>query len=58
LRLLFELQPMAFIMEQAGGLATDGNQDILSIQVENVNQISPVYIGSAAEVQMAKKFLS
>ena len=58
LRLLFELQPMAFIMEQAGGLATDGNQDILSIKVENVNQLSPVYIGSVTEVQMAKKFLS
>ena len=58
LRLLFELQPMAFIMEQAGGLAIDGNQDILSIKVENVNQLSPVYIGSVTEVQMAKKFLS
>ncbi len=55
LRLLFELQPMAFIMEQAGGLAIDGNQDILSIKVENVNQLSPVYIGSVTEVQMAKK---
>ena len=51
LRLLFELQPMAFIMEQAGGLATDGNQDILSLKVENVNQISPVYIGSSYEVK-------
>ena len=58
LRLLFELQPMAFIMEQAGGMATDGHQDILSIQVENVNQISPIYIGSSTEVQLAKKFLS
>ena len=58
LRLLFELQPMAFIMEQAGGLATDGNQDILAIKVENVNQLSPVYIGSVTEVQMAKEFLS
>jgi len=58
LRLLFELQPMAFIMEQAGGMATDGNEDILSIKVENVNQLSPVYIGSVTEVQMAKEFLS
>ena len=58
LRLLFELQPIAFIMEQAGGLAIDGNQDILSIKVENVNQLSPVYIGSVTEVQMAKEFLS
>jgi len=58
LRLLFELQPMAFIMEQAGGMATDGHQDILSIKVENVNQLSPIYIGSLTEVQMAKKVLS
>jgi fructose-1,6-bisphosphatase I len=58
LRLLFELQPMAFIMEQAGGLAIDGNQDILSVKVENVNQLSPIYIGSSYEVQMAKKMLS
>ena len=58
LRLLFELQPMAFIMEQAGGLATNGYQDILSVKVENINQLSPIYIGSAAEVQMAKQVLS
>jgi fructose-1,6-bisphosphatase I len=58
LRLLFELQPMAFIMEQAGGLATDGNQDILSVKVENVNQLSPIYIGSSYEVQLAKQMLS
>ena len=58
LRLLFELQPMAFIMEQAGGLATDGKTDILSLKVENVHQCSPVYIGSSTEVQMVKQFLS
>jgi len=58
LRLLFELQPMAFIMEQAGGLATNGYQDILSIKVESVNQLSPIYIGSTTEVQMAKQMLS
>jgi fructose-1,6-bisphosphatase I len=58
LRLLFELQPMAFIAEQAGGLATNGTEDILSIKVENINQLSPVYIGSSYEVQMAKKMLS
>ncbi|MGA3280487.1 MAG: class 1 fructose-bisphosphatase [Smithella sp.] len=58
LRLLFELQPMAFIMEQAGGLATDGYQDILSIKVESINQLSPIYIGSTTEVQMAKQMLS
>jgi fructose-1,6-bisphosphatase I len=58
LRLLFELQPMAFIMEQAGGKATNGKEDILSLKVENVNQCSPVYIGSREEVRMADQFLS
>lgn len=58
LRLLFELQPMAFIIEQAGGKATDGKDDILALKVAAVNQCSPVYIGSAAEVQMAGQFLS
>ncbi|HNQ64374.1 MAG TPA: class 1 fructose-bisphosphatase [Smithella sp.] len=58
LRLLFELQPMAFIMEQAGGLAIDGDQDILSVKVETINQLSPIYIGSTYEVQLAKEMLS
>lgn len=57
LRLLFELQPMAFIIEQAGGRATDGRGDILSLKVETLDQRSPVYMGSVAEVQMAQKFL-
>ncbi len=58
LRLLFELQPMAFIVEQAGGRATDGKEDILSLPVTSVNQRSPIYIGSTAEVQMAGQFLA
>jgi fructose-1,6-bisphosphatase I len=58
LRLLFELQPMAFIIEQAGGMATDGKQDILSLRVENLNQRCPVYIGSRFEVEKAKEFLA
>ncbi len=58
LRLLFELQPMAYIMEQAGGEATDDKQDILSVKVTNINQCSPIYIGSTTEVQLAKQFLS
>lgn len=58
LRLLFELQPMAYIVEQTGGKATDGKEDILSLQVTSVNQRSPIYIGSAAEVQMAGQFLA
>jgi fructose-1,6-bisphosphatase I len=58
LRLLFELQPMAFIIEQAGGKATDGKEDILSIRVEDLNQRSAIYIGSRFEVEKARDFLT
>jgi fructose-1,6-bisphosphatase I len=58
LRLLFELQPMAFIIEQAGGKATDGKEDILSIKVEDLNQRSAIYIGSRFEVEKAREFLA
>lgn len=58
LRLLFELQPMAYLIEQAGGQATNGLEDILSLKVEKFDQCSPVYIGSTTEVQLAKQFLS
>jgi len=57
LRLIFELQPMAFIIEQAGGKATDGKEDILSIKPENLDHRSPIYIGSRHEVEKAKEYL-
>jgi fructose-1,6-bisphosphatase I len=57
LRLLFELQPMAFLIEQAGGIATDGKTNILEISVEDIGQRSPIYIGSRFEVEKAKGFL-
>ena len=47
---------MAFIIEQAGGMATDGKRDILAIKVENLNQRSPIYIGSRFEVEKAREF--
>jgi len=58
LRLLFELQPMAFIIEQAGGIATDGEKDILAVEVEDLEQRCPIYIGSKFEVEKAMAFLS
>jgi fructose-1,6-bisphosphatase I len=58
LRLLFELQPMAFIVEQAGGMATDGTRRILDIQVEDLDQRCPIYIGSRFEVDRAEAFLA
>jgi fructose-1,6-bisphosphatase I len=58
LRLLFELQPMAFIIEQAGGMATNGREDILSLTVTDLDQRSPIYIGSHVEVERAREFLT
>ena len=57
LRLLFELLPMAFLIEQAGGEATDGKRRILDIPVEEIGQRSPIYIGSRYEVEKARKYL-
>ncbi|MEQ2218837.1 hypothetical protein XENOCAPTIV_008723 [Xenoophorus captivus] len=51
LRLLYECNPMAFIMEQAGGRATTGSQNILDIQPTNIHQRVPVVLGSPDDVQ-------
>lgn len=58
LRLNFELQPMAFLIEQAGGKATDGLRDILDIPAESLDQRNPVYIGSRFEIEKAREFLA
>lgn len=56
LRLLFELQPMALLMEQAGGKAIDGVKNILDIIPKDLNQRSSVYIGSKNEVDLVKSY--
>ncbi len=53
LRLLYECAPMAFLIEQAGGKASDGKQDIMSIQVEELHQRVPLYTGSSELVDKA-----
>jgi fructose-1,6-bisphosphatase I len=50
LRLMYEANPMAFIVEQAGGMATDGKHRILDIQPEKLHQRVPVVLGSRDEV--------
>uniref|UniRef100_A0A0E9VC28 Fructose-1-6-bisphosphatase class 1 C-terminal domain-containing protein n=1 Tax=Anguilla anguilla TaxID=7936 RepID=A0A0E9VC28_ANGAN len=42
---------MAYIMEQAGGMATTGNMNILDIQPESIHQRAPVVLGSPDDVQ-------
>ncbi len=57
LRLTYETQPLAFIAAQAGGYASDGARDILSIQPENLHQRVPVFMGSRDLVEKAEQFL-
>jgi fructose-1,6-bisphosphatase I len=51
LRLMYEANPMAFIVEQAGGAATNGRQRILDIQPEKLHQRVAVFLGSKSEVE-------
>lgn len=57
LRLMYECNPMAFIVEQAGGLATNGKKNILSIKPKSIHQISPIFIGSKEMVELVTKYL-
>lgn len=52
LRLMYEANPMALIVEQAGGAATNGQQRILDIQPEKLHQRVPVFLGSKSEVEI------
>ncbi|GAA4033922.1 class 1 fructose-bisphosphatase [Actimicrobium antarcticum] len=51
LRLMYEANPMAFIVEQAGGAATDGANRIMDIQPQKLHQRVPVFLGSKSEVE-------
>ena len=52
LRLLYEANPIAFLAEQAGGLATDGQQRILDIQPKSLHQRTPLAVGSRHEMKL------
>ena len=56
LRLLYECAPMAYIIEQAGGLASDGKQPILDVVPNQLHQRSPIFIGSSEFVKDFLKF--
>ena len=57
LRLVYECNPMAFIIEQAGGKATNGFQRILELPVTDLHQRSAIFIGSADMVSQAESFM-
>ena len=56
LRLLYEANPLAFVAEQAGGVATDGKTRILEKQPTAMHERTPLIIGSEDEVQRVLSF--
>lgn len=58
LRLLYECAPMAYIIEQAGGMASDGKQPVLDIKPKELHERCPIFIGSAEDVKDFLKFNS
>lgn len=56
LRLLYEAAPLAMIIEQAGGAATDGRQRILDIQPTELHQRTPLVIGCKVDVEEYGQF--
>lgn len=51
LRMLYEAFPMAFLTEQAGGMATTGSRRILDVQPKSIHERLPVFLGSKEDVQ-------
>lgn len=58
LRLLFELNPMAYLVEQAGGAASTGKGRILDLEPKSIDDRAPVFIGSKDDVARAVEFIA
>ncbi len=58
LRLLFELNPMAYLVENAGGAASNGTRRILDIKPEGLDQRAPIFIGCSEDVAKAMEFVN
>jgi len=58
LRITYEANPMAFIVEQAGGKASDGTKRIMEIKPTELHQRTPLYIGSREDVELVEKFIA
>ncbi|MEK6756176.1 MAG: class 1 fructose-bisphosphatase [Bacteroidota bacterium] len=57
LRLMYEGNPMAFLVEQAGGRASNGSHRILDIQPKKLHQRTPLFLGSEEDVVIAEEFI-
>lgn len=58
LRLVYECNPLAMLIEQAGGKASNGKERILDLVPTNIHQRSPLYLGSKYDVEECEAFLS
>ncbi len=58
LRLMYECNPLAFIVETAGGRATNGKKRILEIKPETLHGRTPIFIGSEYDVKMVERFMA
>ncbi|WP_275724450.1 class 1 fructose-bisphosphatase [Vibrio furnissii] len=58
LRLLYECNPIAFLMEQAGGLASDGANRIMDLKPTDLHQRVPFFVGSTEMVKKLEEFLA
>lgn len=58
LRLIFELNPMAYLIEQAGGAASTGRAPILDLQPQSIDDRAPVFIGCKDDVARAEDFIA
>ncbi|MBS1636757.1 MAG: class 1 fructose-bisphosphatase [Bacteroidetes bacterium] len=58
LRLLYECNPLAFIVEQAGGKATDGYKRIMEKDIKELHQRTPLFLGSSDMVDKAMEFMA
>lgn len=57
LRLLYEANPLAFIMKQAGGMATNGRHNILDITPYHIHEQTPLFLGCNEEMERLHNFL-
>lgn len=56
LRLMYEGNPIAFIIEQAGGLASTGRERLMEVAPQDLHQKVPVIFGSRAEVELIERY--
>lgn len=56
-RLMFEANPIAFLAQQAGGIAINGHQNILDIKPQSLHQQTPLFLGSKSDILTLKTLL-